>query len=104
MKFLRVLTNCAWICTLQHPQKSFSSSQKSLSFFTIFPTYQDSIAVLRYSFIVKQQYLLFGLPISMLNNFSAKEGPVIIQYKCLVSICVFPELKLCNLLISKTEL
>jgi hypothetical protein len=34
----------------------------------------------------------------------ANEGPVIIQYKCLVLIYVFPEMKLCGLVISKTEL
>ncbi len=34
----------------------------------------------------------------------AKEGPVSIQYKCLVSIYVFPEMKLRGLLISRTEL
>jgi hypothetical protein len=32
------------------------------------------------------------------------EGPVRIQYKCLVPIYVFPEMKLSSLLISKTEL
>jgi hypothetical protein len=37
---------------------------------------------------------------------AANEGPVRIQYKCLVPIlsAVFPEMKLCSLLISKTEL
>ena len=33
---------------------------------------------------------------------TANEGPVRIQYKCLVSIYVFPEMKLCSLVISKT--
>jgi hypothetical protein len=36
--------------------------------------------------------------------FTANEGPVRIQYKCLVSIYVFPEMNHCSLLISKTEL
>ncbi len=35
---------------------------------------------------------------------SANEEPVRIQYKCLVPICVFPEMKLCGRFISKTEL
>ncbi len=35
---------------------------------------------------------------------TANEGPVRIQYKCLVPIYVFPEMKLCGLVISKTEL
>ncbi len=35
---------------------------------------------------------------------TANEGPVRIQYKCLAPIYVFPEMKLCSLLISKTEL
>ncbi len=34
----------------------------------------------------------------------ANEGPVRIQYKCLVPIYVFPEMKLCSLVIAKTEL
>ncbi len=34
----------------------------------------------------------------------ANEVSVRIQYKCLVPIYVFPEMKLCSLLISKTEL
>jgi hypothetical protein len=36
--------------------------------------------------------------------YTANEGPVSIQYKCLVTIYVFPELKLLGLIISKTEL
>ncbi len=36
--------------------------------------------------------------------YTANEGPVRIQYKCLVPIYVFPEMKLCSLVISKTEL
>jgi hypothetical protein len=35
---------------------------------------------------------------------AANEGPVRIQYKCLVPIYVFPEMKLRGLNISKTEL
>ena len=35
---------------------------------------------------------------------TANEGPVRIQYKCLVPIYVFPEMKLCRPVISKTEL
>ncbi len=35
--------------------------------------------------------------------YTAYEGPVRIQYKCLVPIYVFPEMKLCSLLISKAE-
>jgi hypothetical protein len=34
---------------------------------------------------------------------TSNEGPVRIQYKCLVPIYVFPEMKLCGLVISKTE-
>jgi hypothetical protein len=36
--------------------------------------------------------------------YTANEGPVRNQYKCLVPIYVFPEMKLCSLVISKTEL
>jgi hypothetical protein len=35
---------------------------------------------------------------------TANEGPVRIRYKCWVPIYVFPEMKLCCLVISKTEL
>jgi hypothetical protein len=35
---------------------------------------------------------------------TANEGPVRIQYKCLVPIFVLPEMKLCGFVISKTEL
>jgi hypothetical protein len=35
---------------------------------------------------------------------TANEGPVRFQYKYLVPIYVLPEMKLCSLLISKTEL
>ncbi len=35
--------------------------------------------------------------------YTANEGPVRIQYQCLVSIYVFPEMKLCGLVISKKE-
>ncbi len=35
---------------------------------------------------------------------TANEGPVRIQYKCLVPIYVFPEIKLQGLVISETEL
>jgi hypothetical protein len=41
------------------------------------------------------------------NKFAAPlqtEGPVRIQYNCLVPIYVFPEMKLCSLVISKVEL
>jgi hypothetical protein len=37
-------------------------------------------------------------------GYTANEGPVRIQNKCLISICVFPEMKLRGLVISKTEL
>ncbi len=36
--------------------------------------------------------------------YTANEGPVRIQYKCLVPIYVFLEMKLCSLVTSKTEL
>jgi hypothetical protein len=39
-----------------------------------------------------------------LQVYTANEGPVRIQYKCLVPIYVFPEMKLRSLVISKTEL
>jgi hypothetical protein len=35
---------------------------------------------------------------------TANERPVRIKYKCLVPIYVFPEMKQCGLVISKTEL
>ncbi len=48
------------------------------------------------------------LPQPLLSFFAyelhANEGSVRIQYKCLVPIYVFLEMKLCSLLISKTEL
>jgi hypothetical protein len=37
-------------------------------------------------------------------SYTANEGPLRIQYKCLVPSYVFPEMKLCSLFISKTEL
>ncbi len=37
-------------------------------------------------------------------DFAANEGLVRIQYKCLVPIYVFSEIKLCSLVVSKTEL
>jgi hypothetical protein len=37
-------------------------------------------------------------------TYTANEGPVRIQYKCLVPIYVFPEMKLCSLVICETEL
>jgi hypothetical protein len=37
------------------------------------------------------------------QTISAHEGPVRIQQKCLVSINVFPEIKLQGLVISKTD-
>ncbi len=48
------------------------------------------------------------VPHDLLNHLStlytANEWPVRIQYKCLVPTYVFPETKLCGLVISKTEL
>jgi hypothetical protein len=38
------------------------------------------------------------------SSYTTNEGPVTIQYKCLVLIYVFPEIKLSSLVISKTEL
>jgi hypothetical protein len=40
---------------------------------------------------------------TVVSTYTANEGPVKIQYKCLASIYVFPEMKLCTLLIFKTE-
>jgi hypothetical protein len=40
----------------------------------------------------------------IISVYTANEGLVRIQYKCLVPIHVFPEIKLCSLVISKTEL
>ncbi len=37
----------------------------------------------------------------MILTQAANEGPVIIQYKCQVPVYVFPEMKLCGLVISK---
>jgi hypothetical protein len=42
--------------------------------------------------------------IIIITNRTAYEGLGRIQYKCLVPIYVFPEMKLCSLVISKTEL
>jgi hypothetical protein len=42
--------------------------------------------------------------LSIFSIYTANEGPVRIQYKCLVQIYVFPEMKLRDLVISKTEL
>jgi hypothetical protein len=39
-----------------------------------------------------------------MHFYTANEGPVRTQYKCLVAIYVFPEMKLRSLVISKTEL
>jgi hypothetical protein len=39
-----------------------------------------------------------------LGHHTENEGPVRIQYRCLVPIYVFPEMKLYSLVISKTEL
>jgi glycerol uptake facilitator-like aquaporin len=36
--------------------------------------------------------------------YTANKGPVRIQYKCMVPIYVFPEMKLCSLVISNIEL
>ncbi len=48
---------------------------------------------------------IFVPTVSCTNHlYTAIEGPVRIQYKCLVPIYVFLEMKLCSLLISKTEL
>ncbi len=41
-------------------------------------------------------------PHSLLYLYTANEGPVRVQHKCLVRIYVFPEMKLCSLVISKT--
>jgi hypothetical protein len=38
------------------------------------------------------------------DSHTANEGPVRIHYKCLVPIYAFQEMKLCSLVISKTEL
>jgi hypothetical protein len=44
-------------------------------------------------------------PLGGINTaYTANEGQERIQYKCLVSIYVFPEMKLHGLVISKTEL
>ncbi len=40
---------------------------------------------------------------AMAKDNTAKEGPLRIQYKCLVPIYVFPEMKLQGLVISKIE-
>jgi hypothetical protein len=46
-----------------------------------------------------------GQMISRLKSLcTANEGPERIQYKCLVPIYVFSEIKLCSLVIYKTEL
>ncbi len=39
-----------------------------------------------------------------MGHYTANEGPMRIQYKCLVPIYVFPEMKLRRFVISKTEL
>ncbi len=50
-------------------------------------------------FLIGKKYGLY-----VFRSYSANEGPVRIQYKCLVPIYVFPEMKLCSLLIPKKEL
>ncbi len=47
---------------------------------------------------------LFVLIQKACTMYIANEGPVRIQYKCLVPIYVFPEMELYSLVISKTEL
>jgi hypothetical protein len=75
----------------------------------------------RYFFLrrfLKERKSLLGAIFSFLNSFlpfympvncassicTANEGPVRILYNCLVPIYVFQEMKLCSLVISKTEL
>jgi hypothetical protein len=50
--------------------------------------------------IVVYSHTILNAVISL--QYTAKEGPVRIQYKCLVAIYVFPEMKLRGLVISKT--
>jgi hypothetical protein len=45
-----------------------------------------------------------AVPFCFLLYLTAYEGPMRILYKYLVPIYVFPEMKLCGLVISKTEL
>jgi hypothetical protein len=69
---------------------------------------QSRLLFIRY----QDSFVLHSLNILILTNSwaevvlsTADEGPLrLIQYKCLVPICVFPEMKLCSLLISNTEL
>jgi hypothetical protein len=42
--------------------------------------------------------------LTYMHDITANEGSVRIQYKCLVTICVFPEMKLRGLVLYKTEL
>ncbi len=50
------------------------------------------------------QYSKFYYTTNRRQEHTTYEGPVRIQYKCLVLIYVFPEMKLRNIIISKTEL
>jgi hypothetical protein len=51
----------------------------------------------------KSSYSSF-LAINRNARYTANEGPVRIEYKDLAPIYVFPEMKLCSLVISETEL
>jgi hypothetical protein len=52
----------------------------------------------------KSQSKLCHTTIEGLHSHTTNEGLVRIQYECLVPIYVFPEMKLCGLSISHTEL
>ncbi len=90
---------------------------KDITFYTS-PKNKGTIPL---SCVIGGRYYLFSFsykksrvsPASTLTSFpspstnrkhTANEGPVRIQYKCLVSIYVPQETKLCSLVISKTEL
>ncbi len=54
--------------------------------------------------IENQRQQTSGVSSLILVACTANEGPVSIQYKCLVPICVFPEMKLRGLVMSTIEL
>jgi hypothetical protein len=73
-------------------------------------TYVESSSSLDLNAIFHQDdYLVVPLAetdisFALLNGCTANEDPERIQYKCLVAIYIFPEMKLRGLIISKTEL
>jgi hypothetical protein len=70
---------------------------------TLYHTQYLLMYILCYTLRVHLQYKS-QYSISMNSSYTVNEGQVRIQYKCLVSIDVSPDMKLLGLFISKTEL